>query len=386
MKIGILYPRSNAHPSIGSDFLDGIKIFLKQKGLDDNSVRLFSESAGFGGAEKEVYEKAEKLLVVEDVDLLIAYIDLRVSSLLEPLIYSSGKLMIIVNAGANYPHNWIAQPGIIHLSLQHSFLCRLTGLLAAQQANKKAAVSSSFYDCGYLHTAAIVNGFTRAGGSIMFNYINKKRSTEEYDIKELLAFLSSDQGKETKNLLCVLDSVPASRFYQHLDVYEDSASLKVFVSPMMLEEKALENNGNGYKFSIEGHLPWLHSLGHKSNVEFIQYFEQHTKKKASLFSLQGWEAGMIIENILNRHKNDARNATAIVDGLSSMNMTSPRGELKFDARTHFFLAPVYKCHLAPSSTRLEIMPLDWMENEWKTFSGESIQGHTSGWTNTYLCY
>lgn len=386
MKIGILYPRSNAHPAMGSDFLDGIKVFLRQKGIDENSVRLFSESAGFGGAEKEVYEKAEKLLLVEDVDLLIAYIDFRVSSLLEPLVYSSGKLMIIVNAGANYPQNWIAQPGVIHLGMQHSFLCLLTGLLAGKENNKKALVASSFYDCGYLHTAAMVNGFTKAGGAVIFNYINKNQSTDEYEINELISFLSSDPGKETKNLLCIMDSFPASRFYKQLNAYEAAATLNLFVSPMMLEEKAFEGAGSGYKFSIEGYSPWLPSIENKASSDFTLYYGSQAKKKPSLFSLQGWEAGMIIHNIFAHCKNDVRNANSIVAALPSMKMNSPRGELKFDERTQFYTAPVYKCTMPAGSGKPEITTMNMMDNEWKTFSSGSIQGPTSGWTNTYLCY
>ncbi len=64
MKIGILYPRSNAHPAMMADFMDGIKTALKHAELHDH-IQLFSESIGFGGNEKEVYEKAEKLLLLD---------------------------------------------------------------------------------------------------------------------------------------------------------------------------------------------------------------------------------------------------------------------------------------------------------------------------------
>ena len=62
MKIGILYPRSNAHPGMMADFMDGIKAALKHAELYDH-FQLFSESIGLGGNEKEVYEKAEVILL-----------------------------------------------------------------------------------------------------------------------------------------------------------------------------------------------------------------------------------------------------------------------------------------------------------------------------------
>ena len=132
MKIGVLYPRSKAHPGMMVDFMEGMKTALNYWQLT-KSVQLITESIGFGGNEKEVYEKAEKILTLEDADILVAYIDLKVIPLIEPLLYSTGKLMIVVNPGANYPQNWVPQPNIIYLTLQHGFLCWLTGMLAAKK-------------------------------------------------------------------------------------------------------------------------------------------------------------------------------------------------------------------------------------------------------------
>lgn len=59
MRIGVLYPRSKAHPGMMADFADGIKAALKHYQLKD--IELISEIVGFGGNEKELYEKVEKI-------------------------------------------------------------------------------------------------------------------------------------------------------------------------------------------------------------------------------------------------------------------------------------------------------------------------------------
>ncbi len=105
MNIGILFPRSNTYPLIGSDFLEGFKTYIKQEGLD-KEITINAESIGFGGSEKEVYAKAEKLLMMDDVDILIGFIDEKILELIKPLVLASGKLMMVVNAGANHPLNW----------------------------------------------------------------------------------------------------------------------------------------------------------------------------------------------------------------------------------------------------------------------------------------
>src|SRR5688572_25340009 len=113
MNVGILYPRSKAHPGITQDFMDGIKAYT---GLQPNGMTFIPESIGYGGSEKEVYEKAEKLLMIEGVDVLVAYIGEKVIEILHPLLQASGKLMLVVHPGANYPGSWIAQANIIHLT------------------------------------------------------------------------------------------------------------------------------------------------------------------------------------------------------------------------------------------------------------------------------
>src|SRR5881394_3589636 len=168
MKVGLLFPMSNAYPTIGQDFMDGWNSLLKQQQIND--VTVLKEGIGLGGIEKEVYLKAEKLLISDDVDILVAYVDEKVLPVLYPLAMATGKILLAVNPGANYPLNWITQPTVIHLNLQHAFLCRLTGALAAASENGQAAMATTYYDCGYLHSAAMVNQFMEEEGSIQYNY------------------------------------------------------------------------------------------------------------------------------------------------------------------------------------------------------------------------
>lgn len=382
MKIGILYPRSNAHPGIMVDYMDALKAALKQQ--QNNDIQLITESAGLGGNEKEVYEKAEKLLVLEGVDLLVAYIDLRVLEILKPLLLASGKLVLVVNPGANYPQNWVPQPSIINLSLQHGFLCWLTGKLAGQLNYKNASMATTFYDCGYLHTAAMVKGFTNTGGEITYNYVNNQRYDDAFDINQLTGYLSSD--KETGALLCIFDSLPSSLFYSRLSHFDGAGRMHLFVSPMMLEKGALDKTGEGFKFPIDGYQAWQASLENNANRIYIDSYFRQTKRDANVFSLLGWETGLILQQVLLLGNIQYNEGAQLVEKLSGIKINSPRGEMKLDPETNYFLAPVYKCSLPLKSVELSIDFIDNPLNEWKEFVGLGTEGVSSGWTNTYLCY
>lgn len=365
------------------DFMDGIKAVLQAQKLTGN-IQLLAENIGLGGSEKEVYEKAEKLLVLEGIDLLVAYIDLRVMELLKPLLYVSGKLVLIVNPGANYPKNWAPQPNILYLGLQHSFLCWLTGAMAANMGKKRAAVATTFYDCGYLHIAAIVNAFTEGGGSISHHYVNNQKNDEPFQITALTEFLAADA--DTDCLLCVSDTQPASHFYELLNNSESARKIDLFVSPMMLEKKALETAAGGFHFNVQGYLPWHESIEDSYNQVFQDLYLRHTKRKPSVFALLGWETGLLLEQVFLQSNGENMDGATLATELGKIIINSPRGEIKLDNETHYFLAPVYRASQHKSEGELVIEHAGYAAKEWTTFVEHPQGGTSSGWTNTYLCY
>lgn len=383
MNIGILLPRSNAYPLIGSDFMEGIKAFARQAGLS-GELHFFAESIGFGGQEKEVYAKTEKLLLIDDVDVLVGFIDQKVLELVKPLVSASGKLMIVVNPGANYPANRVPQPNMVTLDLQHAFLCALTGAAAGNGTDVQAGVATTFYDCGYLHLAAMVHEFMAAKGVLKFNYINKQLDNEVFHIDELSAFLSANTG--TKNLLCIFNSLYAAHFYRALNAYEKAGDLHLYVSPMMLEKKALENLETGFHFSMEGFMPWHQRVPNEENRRFVDLYQKEIKKDPGIFSLLGWEAGIILKEIYDFSNREYRNGELVVDMLKTKPLQGPRGALRLDPETQFFLSPAIRCRMAPGSTQPEMEYDLEFKNEWEDFCEKPLEGSVAGWTNTYLCY
>ena len=379
MTVGILLPLSNTHVGMSKDFVDGFNSLLKLKERT-SAVTIKKESVGLGGLEKEVYAKAEKLLVSDDVDILIAYIDEKVTPMIYSLVEATGKLLIVVNPGANHPLNWIAQPSVIHLNLQHAFLCWLTGRLAATDDNSKAAYASSFYDCGYLHSADMVKNFMNSGGSIQYNYINNQVYDENFEISQLTDFLTF--SPDCTNIIAVYDEKPASLFYNRLNNHKTDHPLHLYVSPMMMTEKALEQIGEGCQFSIEGYLPWQPDMDTESNQNFIKA----CTRPASIFSLLGWEAAMIIDAIITNYKDDLQEGEAIVEHLKKIPLQGPRGQMKLDAETLYYTTAFGRFTLQAGSTKAAVESVTDFEQDWKTFSSIDTEGAVTGWTNTYLCY
>jgi ABC-type branched-subunit amino acid transport system substrate-binding protein len=291
---------------------------------------------------------------------------------------ATGKLLLAVNPGANYPLNWITQPTVLHLNLQHAFLCHLTGALAAASGNGKAALATTYYDCGYLHSAAMVNELVEKGGSIQYNYINNQAYDTAFEINSLAGFLKAQT--DCNNILCIADTLPGSLFYRLFNHVPAGRPLHLFVSPMMLQEKATGAIEIPSLYHVEGYLPWYPGIATASNETFIKA----CGRRAGIFSLLGWETGLLLQALLQ--SGDAANGEAAVDYLKINPLQSPRGTLQLDAATQFYLAPAAKYSLAAGSGTPLIEWVTNLEKEWLAFTAFPTEGAVTGWTNTYLCY
>ena len=381
MNVGILYPRSKVHPGITQDFMDGIKAYT---GLQETGITFISESIGYGGSEKEVYEKAEKLLLIEDVDMLVAFIGEKVLEILHPLLQSSGKLLLVVHPGANYPYSWIPQPNIIQLTLQDAFLCWLCGQDAGKEAGDRAVMASTFYDCGYLHLATMVKGYTDSGGNIVFNYVNNQPYKDGFHIDEMESFLAANPGRQ--NVLAVFDELPASLFYNKLNSTDVAGELNLYVSPMMLQQAALVNSGSGLQFPVSGYTPWLPGAEAGNTKIFCDAFRVKTKRDPGLFSLLGWETGMILKQISGTISSGFGDGAGIAGALQKITFNGPRGELRLDPATNYFTSPFVRCHVPHNAGQITTAVHAFPADAWAAYIQLPTDGSGSGWTNTYLCY
>jgi branched-chain amino acid transport system substrate-binding protein len=381
IKAGVLYPQSGIYPLLGADFLSGIKASLAFHGLKEK-IQLIPDPVGFGNSEKEVYQKVEHLLLMEGADIIIGFLDLKVIGVVKPLFTATGKLFIVVNPGANYPENWVAHPTTIFLTLLDSFLCRLTGIMAARDGDTKAIMAASFYDGGYQHCNSFIKGFAGEGGSIHFNFISPQK-IKDFNIISLEDFIHNNP--EIKSLLCLFSGEEASLFYKSLNKVPGAGSLQLYVSPMMLEEDnclAIKERINN---QVKGFIPWHSSLDNENNLHFKKNIVEHSGRKANVFSLLGWEAGLVLA--LKAENDIEGNAgEKIVRQLHITPIKSPRGLLQTDELSNYLIGPVIKAGLDAAGQVVVHDTIDNISTEWKRFMNAEESVVASGWLNTYLCH
>jgi branched-chain amino acid transport system substrate-binding protein len=379
--IGILLPGSTLYPSIGMDFLQGIKSCLTFN--DFNEVDYHVNMVSYGLKDDEIYAAAEKMLVLNNADVVVAFIGDYHAVKLSPLFAAVGKLLIISNAGANYPEAFITPVNhtIFH-SLNDCLCCYLTGKYAAGQPGGHSAImATSFFDGGYRHVHAITNGFMLSGGEIKHNFVSHYKK-EEFNTGTLTAFIKDNT--DTRKMLAVFSGDMARLFYADIMEVQKESNLQWYASPMMFdstpgdfaEPKPAVPNMCGYT-------NWLPELDNETNHAFLQYYKTENGKEASLFSMQGWENGLIILQYLQQRK-DAASTEAAIEMLKAKKINSPRGTIRLNEQMHT-LGPA---HLVKAGGNLHIKVEETVTDTatvWEEMLAQIPNEEFSSWRNTYLC-
>jgi branched-chain amino acid transport system substrate-binding protein len=378
--IGILLPGSTLYPSIGVDFSQGFRSFFKCHGMND--LALHNVPIGYGLNENDIYKEAEKFLLTDDVDVVIACVEDSMAKKLSPLFAAAGKLLIITNAGANYPGSSTSFTNTLFHSLNDSLYSFMTGQLCSRlPENKKAIMATSYYDAGYQHCHAMVNAHEMGGGEICFNFISQF-SKEAFSISSLAAFIQNNQAINT--LLCLYSGDMARCFYEHITALQQQHNLQLFGSPMLFDSTPGDfAAGKPFVKYIKGYIGWTPTLPNLQNQDFIAYHKKQFNREANLFSLQGWETALLVYNYLQQQASGASVMEAVAQ-LQQQPLQSPRGNLRLN--DHYAVtAPAY---LVSATDALNIQVEETVEDTsraWKEMMAQVPDAAFSTWQNTYLC-
>ncbi len=380
--IGILLPGSTLYPSIGMDFLQGLKSCLKFQ--QDADVDFKVNMIGYGLKDDEIYAAAENFLIADNADAVVAFAGDYHAVKLSPLFAAAGKLLIITNAGANYPEMFT--PPVSHTlfhSLNECVCCFLTGKYAARQEGGHGAImATSFFDGGYRHNHAMNNAFVLTGGEIKHHFVSHFKK-EEFNTDSLTAFIKDNP--DVKKLLAVFSGDMARFFYKNLAVVQTENKLQWYGSPMMFDSTPgdFEEPKPALPGEVYGYTNWVPQLDNEANNAMQQNCKTANGKEANLFFMQGWENGLLLMEYLQQRKH-TNGTEAAINHLKAIKMHSPRGIIYVNEERHV-LAPAY---FVKASGNLHITVEECMANTsatWQEMLAQIPVEPFSSWRNTYLC-
>lgn len=364
-------PRSGEFPAMSFDLNDGFRLGLAEAGITD--AEIITDSIGFGEDIQLNHSKAEKLVMNDNVDLLVAYATSLNAEALYDFAKTAGKPILFLDAGMEL-FELPPSPHCYHITLQGTHASRLIGREAAQDG-KKIICATSFYDGGYRAPWAIALGIEEGKGSVCGNYVSVFKP-EEFSIDQLIHVI---ENTEAQAITVCFSMYLAELFMKGLKEKNPlSTSLPFYCTPFTAEEQWLEKcDFPGGTFHTI--VPWSLMLENPVQQTMKNALLKNKNKTANLFSLLGWEAAFVVDQIIK-------------GGASSLNnwsFESPRGTVRFHPDTHCAYAPLYnafiegnengKCRLRVTNT-INIQP----EEHLSVFRSRP-EGEYTRWRNNYFC-
>lgn len=379
-KIGILLPRSTYYDTISFDIYEGFRSGLENIGKQD--IKIITENIGFGADKQQCYRSTEKLLLEENVSLVIAFIGHRTAELLRPLFLAANKILIVLDAGANLPNEWPSCPNIFYHSLHNALGARLSAKKAINDNFKEGALITGYYDGGYLHTYSISKSFEDFNGKIVFNHATGYK-TEDFTMEPLISHLNNYPSTA---LLSLFSGDFVQWYFKEIKDRFRKQNLPIYLTPFGLEETMLENAVFPSE-SVSGVISWSKKIENNENKVFIETINS-SGRKPNLFSLISWEASSIVIKtleLISEHKN---NISKIASELQRFTFNSPRGEIYIDAKTNTTISNLYEATLIENNGMCEIKlekKVNDVKEEFENLCRLSMNNVNSAWYNSYTC-
>lgn len=379
--IGILLPRSTYYEAIGFEIFQGLKGAFEQIGNDQ--IRVVTENIGFGADKQQCYRSAEKLLLEENASIVIAYIGQRGAQLLRPLFLSMNKLLIVLDAGANLPHEADYCPNILYHSFHNSLGSWLSSKMAISDGIRNAGMVTGYYDGGYLHTMALTEGFVRNGGEIRFNLATGFKP-ETFSMDDLKIHLQKNPGS---GLLTLFSGDFVQWFFKDVIRIFGTEKLPIYLSPFGLEERMLLDAPFPGE-QTKGIATWSLQIDSPENRRFIEVMESLTDKQPTIFTLMGWEGAILADQLL-KLQSEHGTKSITPDILNKISFEGPRGHVGFYERLNTTYSPMYSVSVTPTENNMCQLRINEIIDDIAPYLDEisaiQLNDVETAWFNSYAC-
>jgi branched-chain amino acid transport system substrate-binding protein len=373
IKIGILIPKSQQYPTLDRDFMRGVK-------LNNLNVKFFVESIGIGADEKMIIEKIQKLNFQEDISIIIGLFGHY--NMTEVYNYTSKNdiLLLAADTGATMPYETSAYKGVYINSFGLTESCYHLGTYLTAKNFQKIVTSTSFYDSGYGMLSAIEYAFKEKpifSGHYITPFVPREDESaymgqfiNSYEPDAVFAFYSGLYAEENAEFINQNKITKKYPFY---------------VTPFFINDKIVEEYKNE-PHDLYVVSSWMQNDSDSTN--FTNEYKNKYSDNPSVFSILGYENGLILKNLLNAESNP--DISFLIDQIGKLNIAGPRGNIEFDKDTNrtLFNHYIYKLNL-DSTNNISFNKIETFVNDGhfiKTSNSFTKPDNVGGWQNAYLCH
>lgn len=379
LKIGWLFPYSGIFTTLRRDLQQGfdIALYKQDKVPDIVAYPAFIQSGGL----KDTEDALKKMLLYDDVDLIIGVVSTKVALQLIPLLENRQTPMILLNLGADIPTTRLSSEYLFYNSLHLWKSEWVMGKWAQKKYGGEPSINLSIYEAGYgMHESFRAGAAASGALTVKLNIV--KNLSPVPDTSPLIQYIRAQQPTHAHALLSGKEGI------QFLELFKDQqlgAMTGLTINPFMAEDGFVPDIAG----SVQHHnaMTWSLDLDNPRNAEFTGRYRSTHEESPNVFSLLAYEAGLAIAAAAGDLQGITTGKTWAV-ALHGCAIPGPRGMIRLSTCPLHTPMPVYIRQLVKDPrTGISSNKVLATETgiEWNDLMLVAEQTYLTGWQNPYLC-
>lgn len=370
LKLGWLIPYSGIFRNLKHDLVKGFQTAFAAE-HPDMTIESYPEFIQTGG-QKPAEDALKKLLLYEQVDLVIGVLSSKVVLNLLPQINQGHTPLIFMNLGADIPVKALSGDLLFYNSM-HLWKSQWSlGRWAQNAYGGEPAINMSLYESGYGLHESFKGGIAAAGASTL--KLNVTRSeTAIADITPLIDYIN-DQRPSYAHVL--LSGREGTQFLQELQ--KAGLDIPLTTTPYLTTSVTREDIPPGIR--LHSAATWFPTLDSPANWLFHERYIRQTGETPNSFSLLAYETGLVLAAALQHGHAE------LAKRLKETNVIGPRGEIGLSTSPLTTAQPTYIWSTTTGADEKKVLEqCPGREVEWDHPSFINNEYYTTGWQNPYLC-
>jgi branched-chain amino acid transport system substrate-binding protein len=334
IKIGAVLPFSGVYASLGKDLSNGMKLYFDHAGWEvaGKKIELIEEDTE---ADPQVaLRRVRKLMDQDNIDILTGPVSTAVAYAIRNDVDSNKLPFLVSHAGGNDLTRGQRSDYIWRSSFSSWQIGNSMGEWAYKNVGDKMYIAAADYAFGREVSTAFKQAYVAAGGEIV-GEVYPPLGNNDY-----ASYLTTIGGKEADGVYAFFAGSDAVRFVQQFEQYGLDKDFTLAGSGWLVSENLRKSIGSAAEGVIASTF-WDYSLETEENQKFVEAYEKAYGTRPTIESLEGYDAARIIVEAIKSLDGDVSDPDKVVEAISKVSFTSPRGPIKFDKETHHIIQNMY---------------------------------------------
>lgn len=379
LKLGWLFPYSGIFRRLRTDLEQGLALGWggERKDIVLAPYPAFIQT----GSLRDTEDALKKLLLYDEVDLVIGVVSTKVARSIIPLLQQQQTPLLLLNLGADIPTRELQSPFLLYNSLHLWKSQWAIGKWAQKKYGGEPAINLSIYEAGYSLHEPFKAGVAAAGAeTVKLNIV--KNFAPSPDVRPLIQYLLAQQPAHAHALLSGKEGELFLRMFFEQGLHSKMA---LTVNPFMVEDGLPCGIPAGT--DIFNAMTWSRDLDTVCNRQFVEGYQARYDEYPHAFTLLAYEAGLALAAAVQAIPGKI-NGASLADALENVRPAGPRGKFCLSTRPLQTQMPVYirqpVITTPPGRHQNRIIEIQ-TGIEWNAPSLITQQPFSGGWQNPYLC-